>query len=343
MNISTIKQIKKNVFEFDLSSDLKGPYEVYLLNDGKKVNEFQKNQFDLEINLDEFERPYFEIRTSDHKFVLAERTLPIDGMNNFRDMGGYSTKDGHTVKWGKLYRSDHLWNATKKGIKYLKGLKLSTIIDYRSDDEIDKYPNAYLSDDVKTYILDPNAHAAELSAQFSSSKQDEDKNLIKKITEQKNKGVLQSQYDIILKQYKNFVYHEESKEIFSKMLEIAASEDASPLLQHCRGGKDRTGFGVLLILGVLGVPRDQLIYDYMLTEENRIERNKVKMDGYRKLTNDQGVLDYLYSLIDTKEDFIVTSIDEIERNYGSIEHYVLTELNVSKETIEQIKRNYLDK
>ena len=66
----------------------------------------------------------------DKTFVAAERTLPIDGMNNFRDMGGYETEDGHSVKWGKLYRSDYIHNATAEGLDYLRTLGIHTIVDY---------------------------------------------------------------------------------------------------------------------------------------------------------------------------------------------------------------------
>lgn len=341
MNISLVKKVKKNTYFFQLANNLQGPNEVYLLNTKEHLGTFYENTFEIILeNISE--RPFFEIRSKEASFTLAERTLPIEGMNNFRDMGGYITKDGRRVKWGKLYRSDHLWNATEKGIKYLEQLNLSTIIDYRSDDEIEKYPNVYLGGEVRTFVLDPNAHAAELSAQFSSSKQDEDQNLINKIQEQKDKGILQSQYDIILKQYKNFVYHEDSKKVFAEMLKIAAEDNASPILQHCRGGKDRTGFGALLLLGTLGVSKEQLIYDYMLTAENRVERNDIKMRGYRELTDDQVILDYLYSLIDTKKDFIETSIDEIEKTFGSIEQYVVESLGVSQETVAKLKNNYLE-
>lgn len=286
-------------------------------------------------------RPYFLVESGGAVYMAAERTLNVEGMNNFRDMGGYAAADGKTVRWGKLYRSDHIHKTTDAGLAYIRKLGIRTIIDYRSADEISKYPNRVIDGGIVSYHLDPAAHTAELSAQFSAAKEDEDRNLVNKITEQKKKGALADQYDIVMAQYHNFVNEPKSQQAFARMLQIAADPSAAPLVQHCRGGKDRTGFGAMLLLGVLGVGRADLIADYMITYENRIERNRVKMDGYKKLTQDADVLAYLYSLIDTKPEFISASIDAIGKEYGGIVEYAKRALNISDETISILKGLYL--
>lgn len=288
-------------------------------------------------------RIYFVLIEGTNKYIFGERTLDIPGMNNFRDLGGYITGDDHRVKWGILYRSDHIYNASNIGIERLKKLDIKTIIDYRSEDEIAKYPNKTISQNIKTYVFDPSAHTAELSAQFSASKEDEDKELIKKIKAQIDNGTLKEQYDIVTEQYNNFVKNEDSKLAFGNMLKLLTKKDTTPLIQHCRGGKDRTGYGSLLVLGVLGVSKDQIIQDYMLTGKNRIERNNYKMESYRKHTNDPNVLEYLYSLIDTRQDFIETSYNKIIGKYSSIENYAVKELGLKEKDIFILKETYLEK
>jgi len=287
-------------------------------------------------------RPYFQIEIGTEHFITAERTLPVEGMNNFRDMGGYVTKEGRRVKWGKLYRSDHIYNAKNAGVEYLKQLGIRTIIDYRSADEQGKYPNPEITPDVKTYGLDPSAHTAELAAQFTSTKANEDENLVNKIISQKENGSLVNRYDMVMEQYHNFVYKEKSQKAFSEMLKIAAKPDASAIVQHCRGGKDRTGFGSMLLLGLLGVEKEDIVADYMLTHHNRIGRNAVKMEIYKKFTQDPIVLDYLYSLIDTKEEFIEASYDAIMKSYQSFENYAMKELEVTEEEIQKLRELYLE-
>lgn len=340
----TVMQTEPGSFLF-LSEQIIENGKLYLTNSRAEYQTFLREvsgtQFHVE--LPDFDgRPYFLLIEGDRQYMLAERNLPVSGMNNFRDMGGYETADGRRVKWGVLYRSDHIYNADEQGVEYLKKLGIHTIVDYRSKDEVSKYPNKDLGETVRTYRLDPEAHTAELSAQFTSSKADEDKNLVNKIIEQKKKGHLVNQYDIVMEQYHNFVYGEKSRNAFGQMLKIAANPDAPALVQHCRGGKDRTGYGCALLLGTLGVTKDQLVEDYMLTYTNRLERNNVKMEIYKKYTDDPDVLNYLYSLIETRPEFIQTSIEAMEAKFGSIREYAESELGVTRQEIEQLKTLYLE-
>lgn len=319
--------------------------DVYLQDrpDGspiQKIGHFDSAKIELELTA--CFRPFLRIKAANENIVIGERTLAVEGMNNFRDMGGYQAADGKRVKWGKLFRSDHLYNLTEKGCIYLQKLGIRTIIDYRSPNEISKYPNKVISGKEKTYYLDPNAHTAELAAQFTSTKDDEDRNLVNKIIEQKQQGKLINRYDIVMEQYRNFVEKPECQVAFSQMLKIVCQADNAPLVQHCRGGKDRTGFGAMLLLGILGVSKSDMLSDYMLTHYNRLERNQQKMVIYRTLTQDQDVLDYLLSLIDTQPEFIEQSINTIERQYGSIEQYAKTVLGITDTEIAILKQLYLE-
>ncbi|MCO8292041.1 tyrosine-protein phosphatase [Tetragenococcus halophilus] len=339
-----VEQTRKNYFHFEIPmTNKEREVEVFLIENSQSKFLLKTKQENFDIELNELShRPYFLIKTEEDQYITAERTLPIEGMNNFRDMGGYETDSGKTVQWGKLYRSDHIHNATDKGIAYLQTLGIHTIIDYRSNVETQKYPNKQISDQVTTYQMDPSAHAAELAAQFQSSKEEEDANLINEIIEQKEKGTLVDHSDVVLTQYHTFVTKKESQEAFSKMLQIVADPNAPAVVQHCRGGKDRTGFGSMLVLGTLGVKKEDLVEDYLLTAKNRIERNRIKMEGYKKLTSDPVVLNQLYSFIDTKPEFIEESIDTINNRYGSIENYVKKELKLTEQMVQQMKTMYLE-
>lgn len=341
-----VKQFQKNIYTFFRESNSENEeVEVFLLSssDGEPIKFLKKsneNKFEISLELDS--RPYFLIKSNLDEYKIAERTLPVSGMNNFRDMGGYKANDGKRVKWGVLYRSDHIHNATEEGLEYLRKLNLKTIIDYRSANEVSKYPNPVIHTAVKSFQLDPSAHVAELAAQFQSSKEDEDINLINKIIEQQKSGQLVDRSEVVYSQYRTFVEGNESKAAFSKMLKILADPNSPASVQHCRGGKDRTGYGSMLLLGILGVSKEDLIQDYLITGKNREERNRVKMKGYRKLTTDEKVLEHLYSFIDTKSDFIEASINSILDIYGSIEQYAISELNLDKEIIDRLRKMYLE-
>lgn len=344
---ASVKKVGDSTFEFQFPDTAKEEKKIYLLTSPQWDSQDRcvavTKEESLKVTLSDLDfRPYFDVKIGSKRRMVAERNLPVDGMNNFRDMGGYATKDGKHVKWGRLYRSDHIYNATEQGLEYLRKLGIHTIIDYRSMDEVRKYPNKIIADNVKTYCLDPSAHTAELAAQFTSTKDNEDENLVKKFISQKEKGCLKDRYDIVIEQYRNFVCKEQSKDAFGKMVKIAADPKASAIVQHCRGGKDRTGFGCMLLLGLLGVKKEDLVEDYMLTHHNRMKRNQIKMEIYKRFTNDPTVLEYLYSLIDTKAEFIEASYDVIMDTYHSFEAYAEKELDISRRDVLQLRENYLE-
>ncbi|BDR55897.1 tyrosine-protein phosphatase [Xylocopilactobacillus apis] len=343
----SVKQTRKNIFTFHTNKLFSHPLQISLsiFPDGRESNFIgtMKNQ-DAEFEIPKLtKRPYFLIDDGSNSFIIAERTLLIDGLINFRDIGGYITKDGKSTKWGMMYRGDQIHNAEDSGIKYLQQLSIKTIIDYRSNDEVNKYPNRVINENIVTYNMDPSAHTAEVAAQFASSKDHEDVNLIDNIIKQKNNGELKSNQETVLKEYRNFVKSKKSQEVYGRMLKIARNPNNVAIIQHCRGGKDRTGYGIMLLLGILGVPKDIIIKDYMLTKTNRTERNEAKMNRYRKITDDQQVLEHLYALIDTKEEFIEESINTIENEYGNFISYAKKELKLNDRDISDLQQLYLTK
>ncbi|MCP1103125.1 protein-tyrosine phosphatase [Aequitasia blattaphilus] len=266
------------------------------------------------------------------------KRLPIDGTHNIRDIGGYIGKGGRKVKMGLLYRGDQLSKVTDQGIEEFKKLNINTIIDLRSPPEIKKSPNQYCGEQ-KTIHCDPSAETAELAASFQVSAQDEDRMLVEKIkqrVEQSDNG--ESMYA----QYRKFASHPKCIDAFKRLMLEVSKEDSAPLFFHCRGGKDRTGFAAMLILGTLGVSDEDIIRDYLITKENRAQRTQEKMESYRQYTDDQAVLTYLESLLDTAPDFIDASLKELKSNYNSVEQYVKEVLDLDEKAIKRIQDIYLE-
>jgi protein-tyrosine phosphatase len=287
-------------------------------------------------------RIYFLLETNDAKpFVFAERCLKLTGLNNFRDYGGYRTMDGRYVKWGLLYRSDNFYSIPPQTVDYIKALGINTIIDYRSADEIKHRPNRDVGER-QTFHFDPSAHTAELSAQFAASQDNENKALIDKVLASVPREKINGRGEQVLEQYRNFVNSEKSKKAFHDMLTVILDRNNAPNIQHCRGGKDRTGYGVLLVLTMLGVPKEDIIQDYMITRENRIARNIEKMAQYRQLTGDKNVLDYLLSLIDTRRYFIEEAFSIMEKTAGSAEQYIRREMGFTDNDFRLMRENYLE-
>lgn len=274
-------------------------------------------------------------------FIFAERTLPITGLNNFRDFGGYLGASSKRVKWGQLYRSNHLYGLKPDAEQYIKALGIKTIIDYRSINEIKTSPNTFVGEK-HTFHLDASAQTAELAAQFAADPSDEDRALVESVIRDIPKELVNGEGKQVLEQYRNFVLSDKSKNAYRQMLNVVLDANNSPSLQHCRGGKDRTGYGVLLIQIMLGVSEDDIIYDYMLTHDNRLERNKIKMAAYRKITDNEDVLGYLLSLIDTRESFVIEILNTMKKVAGTPSNYIKQELGFTDEHFKLMQSIYLE-
>ena len=93
--------------------------------------------------IDDDYRLYYELtpESGAPPLITAERRLPLQGPDNFRDLGGYATADGRRVRWGRLYRSNDLSGLTRDDLEYLSRIGLKLVCDFRSDRERREKPD----------------------------------------------------------------------------------------------------------------------------------------------------------------------------------------------------------
>ncbi|KTT95243.1 protein tyrosine phosphatase, partial [Sphingomonas yabuuchiae] len=177
------------------------------------------------------------------------RVLPLQGGRNFRDLGGYRTADGRTVKWGLLYRSGQMHDLTPADYVTLQKLGIRTVCDFRDTAERTREPTLWpagqrpkvLSDD---YALDMSA--MRLPGDPSTW------------THEQVVTAMTATYPKLLDQFNG-----QYRRMFAELL----AGDV-PLAFHCTAGKDRTGVAAALLLTALGVPRATIIDDYLLSNEH---------------------------------------------------------------------------
>lgn len=257
--------------------------------------------------------------------------IQLENAYNFRDIGGYETSDGLVVKKGYLFRSDELSKLSESDIKKIEELNIRTIIDYRSErervnNEDKPIPGA------KIIYLDPKADVAALASSDN-----------KHLLEQRSGNITAAQaYEMMSSQNREFVLAPSAKESYSKMLHLLLDINNCGVVQHCRGGKDRTGYGIALILLLLGVDQKTVVEDYMLTNVCKHEKNTRSLaEVYEKTHNDDLVLALRY-LKEAREEFLLGALNIINQSFGGIENYVINELDFSKEDIQQLRKNYLE-
>ena len=175
------------------------------------------------------------------------RLLPLEGGSNFRDMGGYPTVDGRTVKRGLLFRSGAMTGLTQEDQTYLEQFGFATVMDLRSSEEIELYPNHWAVNADIDYLSVPYS-ILELMAQVA----EEPESLA---DTQDYSAMYLSMTDMLKPQLKTY---------FDALL-----NEQTPMVVNCSAGQDRTGVTSALLLSVLGVDEDLVIEDYLLSTDFR--------------------------------------------------------------------------
>ena len=272
-----------------------------------------------------FERP-IPIKFSEN---LREdyRKLPFTGAHNFRDLGGYKTEDGKTVKWGKIYRSDNLHSLTDEDLKYMKRLNIKSVVDFRSVEERESEPDR----------LNPDMTQVLLPIKFQPKELDDDsiKNLMRDLTF----GDLDSSN--LLRDF-NIVIVEEFTEEYKSFFRHIIENNAEPLVFHCTAGKDRAGFASAMILTILGVPREKVIEDYLLTNTYVKDHVDDKMLEIELKTFFRADTDNLRKINLVEERYIQAAFDTIDNKWGGMDRYISEALNLNEEDILKLQDFYLE-
>ena len=255
------------------------------------------------------------------------RKLPFTGAHNFRDLGGYKTEDGRTVKWGKIYRSDNLHSLTDEDLKYMKRLNIKSVVDFRSVEERENEPDR----------LNPDMTQVLLPIKFQPKELDDGsiKNLMKDLTF----GDLDSSN--LLRDF-NIVIVEEFTDEYKNFFRHIIENNAEPLVFHCTAGKDRAGFASAMILTILGVPREKVIEDYLLTNTYVKDHVDDKMLEIELKTFFRADTDNLRKINLVEERYIQAAFDTIDSKWGGMDRYISEALNLNEEDILKLQDFYLE-
>ncbi len=167
------------------------------------------------------------------------RHIPLDGVLNLRDLGGYATPSGQTP-WRTFLRAASPHRLSPAEIAELEGMGLAQVIDLRFDDEIAKEPSPFAG-------CDTGARHVNISLFAGLDPQNPQ---------------LVAADDPLLELYKLAV--DAMPTAFVTVLRAIAQADGAVLF-HCSAGKDRTGLIAMMLLDLAGVDRAQIVADYTLT------------------------------------------------------------------------------
>jgi protein-tyrosine phosphatase len=171
----------------------------------------------------------------------TQRLLPLVGAYNFRDLGGYPTSDGGMTRWGRLFRSDTLHELTESDLKILRDVGLRKVIDLRTATEVEETGRGLLENEPISYL-----HLS----------------VIQQPSEPETPPAPLADIDLA-DVYVHWL--DTARAALVPALCAVADPSSYPLVFHCAAGKDRTGVLAALALDIVGVDREVIVEDYVLT------------------------------------------------------------------------------
>jgi protein-tyrosine phosphatase len=259
------------------------------------------------------------------------RHVALDGAVNVRDVGGYRTSQGLEVSRGRLFRGDALSQLTGPDLERLDRLGLRTIIDFRTPGEVllsgaDRRPFGveFVSLPVGGGDL---GSVYELIASGDHARQ------------RRELGDGRAA-EFMVEINRGFVADPRQREAFGAALRLVCSPGRLPLLYHCSGGKDRAGWMTAIVLTVLGVPREVVLRDYLLSNDfHRTEYQKLRFDLVKS-----GIVadpELLRPIMEQSATYLGAAFEEAERGYGSFGRFVTHGLEVSDAMVGELRRALL--
>lgn len=256
--------------------------------------------------------------------VGEAKSALLSNAANFRDAGGHRTENGQWVKTGILYRSDQLDRLSDDDLGRMLALNVGTIVDLRTQSERSHEPDR-IPAGVTHMILD-------VAKDAEGSIGGDMRSAMAKIAAGDGAKML-------IEANRDFVNVASARHSYAELIKKAAYGDDA-LVYHCTAGKDRTGWASAVILSLLGVPRAEIIKDYMASNQFLAEKNKRTLAMF-KAADPTFVAQNLEDVMTVRPEFIEAAFHEVDVQFGSMENYAQNALGLDAETIQQLKNRLL--
>jgi protein-tyrosine phosphatase len=243
----------------------------------------------------------------------AQRVVPLEGASNFRDLGGYAGQHGRRLRWGRLYRSAHLGSLTASDQQRVAHLGITRVLDFRGVAERAATPNRLPGAAEHSLAIEPTV-VQRMDALVAAGRT---------LT-----GPVVS--ELMRDLYRGLVNQQAAR--FAELFEHLLAADA-PLVFHCTAGKDRTGVAAALVLLALGVPRDVVRGDYLLTNE---------LYKHPPLPHSDTPPDALAVLWQVQDGFLDAALQVIDSEHGGVDDYLTQRLGLGPAALEALAARYLE-
>ncbi len=242
----------------------------------------------------------------------------LQSVYNFRDLGNA------TVRSGLIFRSGELSEATSRDVEALQALNIQYVLDLRPP---------------LTYAQKPDRVPGAAQTMLLCGQLSENAPMSKKASRNIRACCNEAPGERSKRNYRSMVT--QYTLVFSKALKVIASA-AGPLLFHCEMGKDRAGVLSALLYQLLGVPGDDIMADYLLSNDVMRDINARDLAFFaEKEKLSAAEIDSLRALFEVRAEYLDTFFEEANRQYGSFAQYVRNGLMLGKHDIHMLRKRLL--
>lgn len=234
-----------------------------------------------------------------------ERHVPLEGVFNFRDLGGYRAADGRFVRWRRLFRADGLHRLAEAGVSDLEVLGIRTVLDLRTPRELER--RGRVPSEEVTYH-----HVPLMLETWAPEIVPEDPD---------DEWIAEHYADLLT----------ESPERFAAALRLLADDARYPAVFHCTAGKDRTGVLAAVVLDLLDVVDDDIVADYALSRQ----ATQRWLAWFEAEYPDREIDPAAHAMLESRPETMRRFLELVRARFGSVRGYVAG-LDVASETPERL-------
>jgi protein-tyrosine phosphatase len=257
------------------------------------------------------------------------QSLGIPSVPNLRDLGGWPTPDG-TVRRGLLFRSAEFAGLAGDDLVAFERLGIGTVFDFRTEAERVAQPNT-LPAHVAYIPLDVMADATNQSPAM----------LLRivgnpKVAEELLGGGKASR--LFQDAYREIIGLPSARSAYRRFFADLADGKHMPALFHCATGKDRTGWAAAAVLLLLGVSDEDVMADYLLTNEQLAPAVQPLIDRFVAAGGDA---ELLAPVLGVRKEYLTAAIDEMRARYGDAEGYLTAGLCLDRAAVDALRHDLI--
>lgn len=253
----------------------------------------------------------------------------LQGAPNFRDLGGSLTATGQAVRRGRVFRSQRLAGLSQGDLLRLDRSGIAMVLDLRTPADLARRPNEWPDGrTLRTIVLDVEPGGEAATPQYW------------------RRRLADPAFGPARARDEMLALYQALPRLFARHLATLfaclAEEDSGPLLIHCEAGKDRTGFVCAALLLSLGVSREAVFADYLLSAQRYVPTPGGHAARLLGADAPERAVAALKELMTVYPAYLEAALTEIDAHHGSLEAYLLHAAGISLDRQARVRRRLVE-